>query len=430
MEDIITQQKKSPKKWYHSIWSSIKKGAKLAYKGIVSNTGTLIISGIGLGLGIATGGVAPIALAAVVLGVKVVKTGLDAHKAIKTRSLDIENSALVDFATALYVQQKTLELQPKLLSATKNLTPLKLDPNNKKRTYNKTLNNIHKIVKTVDAGLDIATVVIDPTKGVHAAKHIKTGIDAAEKVKSILEVIGSTGEILDSASATHELYEMLSESLSHHPDTQEQLVDLINSSRSTEGSSYLNIEELRKQTQEIKNVNQALVATLKEDEFYTLTPTQIRDKFNEHLQKISSNAPPVQKRENLAKRIWRGVVDVLNPYSKYHPDVQKHSGLTTAMRKEKTNTPTDNHSITKGKAVTQDDFALNMKKKKHTRNTTLTREQEIAQFKKQSKEIDSRLRKTSRNIGDILHSDGHSQSATAKSTRSKPRQNNNSEKSR
>ncbi|MEM6339339.1 MAG: hypothetical protein AAF673_05405, partial [Pseudomonadota bacterium] len=315
MEDIIEQQKEKPKKWYQSIWSGIKKGAKLAYKGIVSNTGTLIISGIGLGLGIATGGVAPIAIAAVVLGVKVVKTSLDAHKAIKTRSLDIENSALVDFATALYVQQKTLELQPKLLSATKNLTPLKLDPNNKKRTYNKTLNNIHKIVKTVDAGLDIATVVIDPTKGVHAAKHIKTGIDAAEKVKSIFEVIGSTGEILDSTSATQELYEMLSESLSHHPDTQEKLVDLINSSRGTEGASYLNIEELRKQTQEIKNVNQALVATLKEDEFYALTTTQIKDKFNEHLQKISSNAPPVQKQENLAKRIWRGVVDVLNPYS-------------------------------------------------------------------------------------------------------------------
>ncbi|MEM6339212.1 MAG: hypothetical protein AAF673_04745, partial [Pseudomonadota bacterium] len=161
-----------------------------------------------------------------------------------------------------------------------------------------------------------------------------------------------------------------------------------------------------------------------------LTTTQIKDKFNEHLQKISSNAPPVQKQENLAKRIWRGVVDVLNPYSKYHPDVQKHSGLTTAMRKEKTNTPQSNHSITKEKAVSQDDFALNMKKKQ-TRNTTLTREQEIAQFKKQSKEIDRRLKKTSRNIGDILHSDGHSQSAKAKSTRSsKQHQSHKDEKSR
>ena len=66
-------------KWYQRAWQKIKQGAKILYKGIVSNTGALAIAGIGLALGIVTGGTFPIAMAAVVLTIKLVKTGLVMH---------------------------------------------------------------------------------------------------------------------------------------------------------------------------------------------------------------------------------------------------------------------------------------------------------------------------------------------------------------
>lgn len=427
MANKITEPQKEPtKKWYQRVWNGVKKGAKLTYQAIVSNTGAMIVAALGLGLGIATGGAAPIAIAAVVLGVKIVKTGLDAHKAMKTRTLDIENSALVDFATALYVQQKTLELQPKLLSTTKSLAPLELDHNGKKLTYNKSLNRVHKIVGAVNAGLDIATIAMNPIKGIHAAQHIKAGVETAEQIKNILEVIGSTGEVLASAAATKELHEMISEHLSHHPEAQEQLVDLINSGRGTEGAAYLSLDELRAQTQAIKNENQALVATLKEDDFYSLTPTQIREKFEEHSQEISSNALPVQQQENIAKRIWHGIKDALNPYSKYHPDIQKHSGLTAAVREENTERATPPIPVVE-KAVTRDDFALNMKS--NSKSTTITaeqRQQDLARFKADSQQLNAKITNKAHNIGNTLHSKGHSQSATAKPTSSVRQRRSNS----
>ena len=92
------------KKWYQKAWHLVKKAAVISYKALTSNTGAIIIAGLGLGLGIVTGGAAPIAIAAVVLAVKGIKTGIDAAKAIKNRNLDIENTALVDYATALCVR--------------------------------------------------------------------------------------------------------------------------------------------------------------------------------------------------------------------------------------------------------------------------------------------------------------------------------------
>jgi len=205
MTDSSTKnQENTTTKWYNTAWNMIKKVTKLAYKAVISNGGAIITTSVALALGIITGGTVPIVLAAVVLGVKLVKTGLDAHKAIKTRDLDIENTALIEFATALYVQQKTLELQPKLVSTTKSLTPLELDHNGKKLTYNKSLNRVHKIVDVVNVGLDITTVAINPIKGIQAAQHIKTGIDTIEAIKLSLEIITSSSEVIASAGASKE----------------------------------------------------------------------------------------------------------------------------------------------------------------------------------------------------------------------------------
>jgi hypothetical protein len=414
MTDSSTKnQENTTTKWYNTAWNMIKKVTKLAYKAVISNGGAIITTSVALALGIITGGTVPIVLAAVVLGVKLVKTGLDAHKAIKTRDLDIENTALIEFATALYVQQKTLELQPKLVSTTKSLTPLELDHNGKKLTYNKSLNRVHKIVDVVNVGLDITTVAINPIKGIQAAQHIKTGIDTIEAIKLSLEIITSSSEVIASAGASKELDEIIVERLSHHPEIQEQLVNLINSGRNTEGTSYLNIEELRQQTQTIQNENLALVTTLKEDNFYKLTPTQIKDSFEHNLQTISNDSASVLKQETMATRVWHGIKNALNPNSKYHPEVKEHSGLTTAVRKEHIKEP-----IIKAKAVTQDDFELN--KKSTTNNITLTPEQrqkDLARFKADAQQLETRLAQKAYNIGKVIHNENHSQSSSSPETR-------------
>ncbi|MDP4709461.1 MAG: hypothetical protein NWS20_05650, partial [Rickettsiaceae bacterium] len=251
------------------------------------------------------------------------------------------------------------------------------------------------------------TVAINPIKGIQAAQHIKTGIEVVEKIKISLEIMASSSEIVASAGAGKELYEIISERLRAHPEMQEQLVNLINGSRGTEGASYLNIEELRQQTQTIKNENLALVATLKEDNFYKLTPVQIQDSFKQHLQEISKNPEPIPKQETTVKRIWHGIKNALNPYSKYHPEVQEHSGLTTAVRKERIKPP-----IAKEKAVTKDDFELN--KQSTTQSTTISKEQrqqDLERFKADAQKFDARLIQKAHTIGKVIHSEGHSQSS-------------------
>lgn len=68
----------------------------------------------------------------------------------------------------------------------------------------------------------------------------------------------------------------------------------------------------------------------------------------------------MQKQESMAKRIWHSIKDALNPYSKYNPEIRAHSGLTTAVRKENAEAATTTPTV-KAKAVTKDDFALNVR---------------------------------------------------------------------
>ncbi|WP_316353847.1 hypothetical protein [Candidatus Trichorickettsia mobilis] len=111
----------APKKWYQKAWDGVKKVAGAAYKMVTGNVYSIAIAAVGLGLGIVTGGAVPIAIGAAALAVKLTKTAIDAVKASKSRALDKENDALIDYATALYVKQKTLDLAPKLKAAEKDL---------------------------------------------------------------------------------------------------------------------------------------------------------------------------------------------------------------------------------------------------------------------------------------------------------------------
>ena len=89
------------KKWYQKAWDGIKKLAIITYKALTSNIVSISLAVVTIAFGVATGGIVPIAIAAIVLTVKLVRIGIDAAKAVKTRNLDIENKALIEYATAL-----------------------------------------------------------------------------------------------------------------------------------------------------------------------------------------------------------------------------------------------------------------------------------------------------------------------------------------
>jgi hypothetical protein len=322
----------TPKKWYQKAWNGVKKGSVATYEALTSNTGALITSSVGLGLGIATGGVGLIAIGAVVLGVKAVKTGFDAAKSVKMRNLDMENKAIIDYAKTLCFKQIILDKQPKLQKIDKAVNSL--DPSVSKKSkneelkHNNSLETASKIVNLINAGLDITTFALDPTKGIHAIHSVKKAAETAEKIKSGIEVATSASEAIGAIDAVKELSHELGHKLSKHtssPDIQKQMIDLINTDRKRSDVGYDNIQELLNQTQEMKNQNKAFVKMIGEKD-----PTE--QLFKSKLENVTT---PPEKTKN---SIWQGIKDALNPYSQYNPnnhkelEADKHSFVTNIMR--------------------------------------------------------------------------------------------------
>jgi len=410
----------TPRKWYQKAWGGIKKYAGITYKALTSNTGSLISAVVGLGLGVVTGGVAPIALASVILVVKLVKTSIDTIKAIKTRNLDTENKALIDYATALYVKQKTLDLQPKLKIANENLN---LGPNNKlsnkeRLKHNHSLEIAGKIIGVVNAGFDIAAIALDPLKGVNAIDHIQKSKKIVGGIKKGLEIATTPSDVMSSIDGVVELTNMVAEKLSNHPEIREQLVNLINSERKRDDVGYNNVEELREQTRKMQIENNARIAVMKEDKFYYFSDQEIKNKFQSYSEQIDKETPPIPKQKSTISKLWQGIKDALNPYSKYNPNAEleasKHSGLTMAVRKESEAITVEMKKV-KTIIKTKDDININpFRQEDKLQPINLSQRQaDIERFKKDSEAINKKMKKleeTAATIGSTLHSNGHSQS--------------------
>jgi hypothetical protein len=310
------------KKWYQKAWDGIKKLAIIIYKALTSNIVSISLAVVTIAFGVATGGIVPIAIAAIVLTVKLVRIGIDAAKAVKTRNLDIENKALIEYATALYVQQKMLDLQPSLKGNGNNL----LSQNNKiskieKLQSDQSLNNADKIVSIVDIALDISSAVTNPLQAVAVVNHIQKVITVANKLNKLFE-ISSTKKETDFKDL----------------EIKEQLIRLINLERDRGNVGYNNIEDLREQTRKIQVENKAYLNLMKEDGFYKYTPEQIKTKFQEYCEGINKDTPRVQAKESFVVKLFHGIKDAINPYSEYNPNnqlnIEKHSGITAAVRSE------------------------------------------------------------------------------------------------
>jgi hypothetical protein len=403
-----TKKEDAPKKWYQKAWGGVKKLTGAAYKMVTGNAYSIAIAAVGLGLGIATGGTLPIAIGAVALAVKLTKTAIDAVKASKSRALDKENDMLIDYATALYVKQKTLDLAPKLKAVEKDLyTPDNHDKLSAKKQhkFNAKLGIAEKIANIINAGVDVAGIAMDPTKLISAGKDFVAGItiplSTFNTATGVTDTLGATDDIKG-------LYESAKEKITKSSDLQAELRELINSERKRGNVGYDNLQELKEQTRQLQVNNKAMVAVLREENFYQLKPEQIVSAFHNKQQQLDKDIPALEKPDGVFARAWQGVKDALNPNSKYNPnneiEANKHSGLTSAVRKE--DEALEISAKPKDKPITRsmDDLEIKPKSSAEQKSASIDRTQLTEQLKQ------DQLKLYALTINKALHSTGHSQS--------------------
>ena len=396
-----------PKEWYQKAWGGLKKLAGAAYKMVTGNAYSIAIAGVGLALGIATGGTLPIVIGAIALAVKLTKTAIDAVKASKSRALDKENDMLIDYATALYVKQKTLDLAPKLKAVEKDLyTPDNHDKLSSKEQhqFNVKLDIAEKIASIVNAGVDIAGIAMDPTKLISSGKDFVKGIDGP------LSLFNTATSVTDTLGATDDLkglYGSAKEKITKSSDLQAELRELINSERKRGNVGYDSLQELKEQTRQLQVNNKAMVAVLREENFYQLKPEEIESAFHNKQQQLDKDIPAVEKSDGLFARAWQGIKDALNPNSKYNPnneiETNKHSGLTSAVRKEDEALEVSVKPKDKAIARSMDDFEIRPKSSGEQKDTSIDRAKLTEQLKQYQ------LKLCALKINKELHSAGHSQ---------------------
>jgi hypothetical protein len=290
------------KKWYQKAWDGVKKLAIITYKALTSNIVSISLAAGTIALGVATAGIVPIAIAAVVLTVKLVRVGIDAAKAVKIRNLDIENKALIEYATALYVQQKMLDLQPSLKGKVKDQALTNKVSKSKKLQSDQSLKIADKIVSIVDIALDISSAVTNPLQAVAVVSHIQKAIIVANKLNKVFEISSNKKET--------DFKDL---------EIKEQLIRLINLERDRGNVGYNNIEDLREQTRKIQVENKAYLNLMKEDGFYKYTPEQIKTKFQEYCEGINKDTPRVQAKESFVVKLFHGIKNAIKSLRQNSP---------------------------------------------------------------------------------------------------------------
>ena len=403
-----SQKVDAPKNLGQKAWGGVKKLAGAAYKMVIGNAYSISIAAVGLGLGIATGGTLPIAIGSIALAVKLTKTAIDAVKANKSRALDKENDRLIDYATALYVKQKTLDLAPKLKAVEKDLyTPDNLDKlsSKKQHQFNTKLDIAEKIANIVNASVDVAGIAMDPTKVITSGKEFVEGVTVPLSLFNTATGFIDTVGVVDDLKG---LYESAKEKITKSPDLQAELRELINSERKRGNVGYDGLQELKEQTRQLQVNNKAMIAVLREENFYQLKPEQIENTFRNKQEQLDKYIPPVEKPEGPFARAWQGIKDALNPNSKYNPNneikANKHSDLTSAVRKE--DEALDISAKPKDKPITRsmDDLEIKPKSSAEQKSASIDREQLTAQLKQ------DQLKLYALKMNKVLRSSGHIQS--------------------
>ena len=313
---IISDTNNSNKIWYVKLFQKstnfISKTAKLAS----GNVSTMALAAASFGVSIATGGLAPIAFGATILGIKIAKTLIDAKKAMDIRKFNEENDALVDYATAVAVREQLMLFEPKLKAAQLNL--YQIDKDNSKLSYesihfDSKSRAIEKIVEITNRALDMTIGILhNPSSVASTAKH----------------AVNFTKDTIISE-------------ITHTPEIKEQLRELINNERKLH-PGYNDITEIRNQVREInidnmviKNVMKNMIYKRQDQKKYkSLNLQEIKTSFLKEKSSLKANLPQsMHATETLTNRILTGIKDALNPYSEYNINKQ-HSGIVKVTRKQ------------------------------------------------------------------------------------------------
>ncbi|MFK7967954.1 MAG: hypothetical protein AB8B68_02170 [Rickettsiaceae bacterium] len=155
---------------------------------------------------------------------------------------------------------------------------------------------------------------------------------------------------------------------------------------------------MREQTRKIQVENKAYLAVMKEDKFYSYNSKTIKTKFQQHYEQINQETPPPKKEKSFFAKVFLGIKDSLNPYSKYNPDNKKlnareHTGLTMAVRKKKESI---NSPEPKPKLVprTMDDMSVSYKKQEGIVVNAAQKQADIERFKSDLETINKRMHKS------------------------------------
>lgn len=330
----LVQGGKEPKKWYQKAWSGVVSGVTAAYKAVTGNVAAIVLTSLTLVTAVASGGTVPIVVASVLLGLKVVRTAIDAKKAAQTRRLNEENDALIEYATQAILQQELLRIEPKLQQV-KELGKNQLDKANGQ-----------------DLVLGKKTEMLERVVGILENTVGATGAVVTNPAKA-LGIVGKAVIITTKNVIIREITKT--------PELRAELIKLINSERKDSNISYDDIQKLKEQTRKLKIENDALKETMREKKFYSFSNEQIAKTFEEKKTQIESKTLPVKK-ESTAKIIFTALKDALNPLSTFNK-VKEHSGMVKAIRREEANLKKPEiDSNSKIKRRSTDDINVSQKK--------------------------------------------------------------------
>lgn len=312
-------------------------------------TGNLVSTGVSWGFAalavdvLATGGAVSLATAAIAsftAASGAIKTAQVVNKTIQTKQaneLNDRNTALVEYAQALNVQQTMLKLEPKLRVIKDKLYQPSHDKLSSKteHTLNVKTARAENILNAVSFVTDVASIIVNPAKVTSVAEMVN-----GETIGAVLGgVEAATLRSIDTAGWTVDIVDACKKS----PALQEELVNRINAELKRQDVGFDNLTELREQVRQLNVENKALQATLKEPDFFKMSQQDIEEKFNEKCQALDKEIPQVEKESGIGKAI----IDTFNPF--HERETKQHAGLTVAARREtqEVAAPTANARATK-----------------------------------------------------------------------------------
>ena len=332
-KDNSTEEEQDTK-WYQSLHTNVNKV-------LYSNLMSVAIIGVSIGLAVATGGIAGIAIAAVGLGIRIVANIVALRKHRREKKLLQQQKALVDYAKHKASQMVLLEMGPKKLKQVKEECDRETTPQQVPAVVTKLAHGNYKAEKFIMSLINAYSVYSGLAGN---SNPVEIGKQFADISSSSAEMMNSFQFIKDSKELS-ELPETLisiPEALKKEPELEKELVDFINHERELmhkDGKgSYHNVMDLKNETYELKVTNAAIkdVIKVRNKRFYKDGPVTEDDKNAWHANIYAARNHLASERPDLNEEktsIKQDILYILNPFSK-PLKLEEHAGITSAVRNQ------------------------------------------------------------------------------------------------